>query len=359
MINELIIHLGDTKTGSTSIQKTLIGKGCVSPGKSILYPTKNHHLGLAKTLSTKRRFSERHERFNRIYEAFQNSDADYGIVSAEHFQFVEPEALSEAVETYWPDLAGSLRLVAYVRPHADKMLSAFSERIKLGSRLLSLNSFFDTLSDSDGLDYTPRFEKWRATFGDRFELRPFVRDELYHNDVVSDFYRVVLGSEDFAIKSPVEANPSLTVSQLSLLREVHKGVNIKLGSATGPRMREVRGSLGRLVTDHIQSTGLGQDGEKLRMPAALAARFTERYAADAEALDTAFFDKFLMSEALEKMQHKTIDTAQSLDATDYFPTDVISSVQSFAYVLADLVAQNPNKFKKMISGVRAGGSIET
>ncbi|PCI44584.1 MAG: hypothetical protein COB49_10930, partial [Alphaproteobacteria bacterium] len=59
MINELIIHLGDTKTGSTSIQKALVRNICQAPGKTIIYPTKNNHIGLAKTLDQKRRFNER------------------------------------------------------------------------------------------------------------------------------------------------------------------------------------------------------------------------------------------------------------------------------------------------------------
>ncbi|MFT7595545.1 MAG: hypothetical protein ACI8R4_002874, partial [Paracoccaceae bacterium] len=51
MINELIIHLGDTKTGSTSIQRALVNKACKSPGVSIEYPTANNHTALVNTLS--------------------------------------------------------------------------------------------------------------------------------------------------------------------------------------------------------------------------------------------------------------------------------------------------------------------
>lgn len=354
MINELIIHLGDTKTGSTSIQKALVGNICATPGKTILYPTGNQHRNLAKTLSTQRLFGAREAQFNRVYSAFQDSDADYGIVSAEHFQFVEPQALRDAIGTYWPELLGQVRLLAYVRPHAEKMLSAFSERVKLGADLRSLESFFDILSAGAALDYAPRFEKWRDTFGARFELRPFVRERLYQGDVVADFFRFVLGGENFEIKTPIEANSSLTVSQLSLLREVHKRLNATLGPARGPRRKEVLGSLGRLITDHIQSQGLGRDSERLRLPAALVERFTARYAADAEALDTGFFDGFPMSEALENIHLKTTETAQSLEAADHFAPDVIGSVQSFAQVLADMMARNPKKFRKMVAGVRAG-----
>ena len=353
MINELIIHLGDTKTGSTSIQKALVRNICQAPGKTIIYPTKNNHIGLAKTLDQKRRFNERAGRFNRLNSAFQESDADYGIVSAEHFQFVDPQTVHHAIETYWPDLTDRLRLVAYVRPHGDKMLSAFSEHVKLGSKLQSVETIFEKMSKLGWLDYTKRFEKWRDIFGDRFELRPFVREQLYQGDVVSDFFRFVLKTDDFELTGAVSANASLTISQLSLLREMHKHLSKKLRSPRGPKFREAESSAGRVVAEYIQANGLGKESDKLRMPSSLVDRFTEKFAADAEALDAAFFDGSPMSDALEKIHLKATDAVQSLDAGDHFSPDVISTVHVFADVLADLLGTNPDQFKQAIVNSRS------
>lgn len=357
MINELVIHLGDTKTGSTSIQRALVSRIFSTSGKSVVYPGKSNHIRLARTLSQKRRFGEREERFNKILAVFQKSDADYGIISAEHFQFVDPRVLQDAIETYWPDLKDRVRVVAYVRPHVSKFLSAYSERVKLGSMAQSLEGFFDALSATKGLDYKDRFDNWRDTFGDRFELRAFVPDRLYQGDVVHDFLKYVLGSEDFELTSAVLVNSSLTLSQLSLLREIHRKIGERTRSLKGPRIREAVGAAGRLVMGNMGLDGLGNDGDKLRMPKTLIDRFTDRYEADAEALDVAFFDGFPISGALEQAHSKTIDKPQSLDAATYFSPETISSVHILAGVLADLLVQAPLQFQQTVAIIRADSGL--
>ncbi|WP_083097450.1 hypothetical protein [Pseudophaeobacter leonis] len=120
MIKELIVHLGDTKTGSTSIQKALVNGAYDVPGKEILYPTGNHHIALAKTLTQERRFKQREARFKRVGQALRDSDADYGIISAEHFQFVDPEVFAESLKKYWP----ACRTGCVLWPMCDPILTS-------------------------------------------------------------------------------------------------------------------------------------------------------------------------------------------------------------------------------------------
>ncbi|MCB4457218.1 hypothetical protein [Leisingera sp. McT4-56] len=352
MINELVIHLGDTKTGSTSIQKTLVQKAYEVPGKSICYPSRTHHNPLSKTLFQKRFLKDREARFQNTGRVLLDSSADYGIISAELFQSVDPRALNEAIDSYWPEFRDQLRLVSYVRPHAEKFLSSFSERVKLGAGFSSLGEFFENQSHSGTLDYTPRFEAWRNVFGSRFELRPFVRERLHQGDVVQDFFRYVLGSGDFSISSRIEANSSLTVSQLAFLKEMHEQLKAGMGTGSKPVLKDAQNSLGRMVSEHMAANGLGTDGSKLRMPAELSDRFKERYAADAEALDTVFFDGFPMSEALENSAGNTADAPQSLKAEDHFDPATISSLRTFSQVLAGLLAEKPVQIKKAIGNIR-------
>ncbi|NRB19375.1 MAG: hypothetical protein HRU33_17840 [Rhodobacteraceae bacterium] len=353
MINELIIHLGDTKTGSTSIQSALASNICKASGVSFTYPTRFNHNGLAATLFRKRRFEDRAAAFKKIYVAFQKSDADYGIISAEHFQMVDPNELHQAIETYWPDLADRVRLVAYVRPHADKFLSSFSEHVKLGAMKTTVEEAFLAATNTGRFDYTPRFEAWREVFGDRFELRPFVRAQLFRSDVVADFFKFVLQAETFELGTIVSANTSLTVSQLSLLREVHIRVNKGLRPRNGPRVKDAQSALGRIVAEHLQSNGLGKNSKTLRIPTVLADQFIERYAVDAAALDEIFFEGSPMSDAMEKIHLKATTDDQSLNAADHFTADVISSVHVFADLMAEFVAESPERLKKDIQNIRA------
>lgn len=347
MINELVIHLGDTKTGSTSIQKALVQKAYEVSGQSIFYPTKNNHIAMAKTLSQARRVKQRETRFRRVGEAMSASGADYGVVSAEHFQFVDPQVFAEAIDAFWPQFRDRIRLVAYVRPHADKLLSAFSERVKLGNAMGSFEEFCETISGNQAIDYLPRFSKWREVFGSRFTLRPFVRQELFQEDVVSDFFRFMLQHENFRIEDGISANTSLTLPQLSLLREMHKTFYERLdghGRQRNADITEARNAMGRTVSERLRASGLGGHGEKVRIPEQLAPVIAERYSADAAALDAAFFEDTPMSDALEKIFAKTISMPQSLNAADHFSEETVASFGVFAGILADMLIDDPKGF---------------
>lgn len=355
MINELVIHLGDTKTGSTSIQKALVQKAYEAPGKTIFYPTKNNHIAMAKTLTQARRFGQRESRFRRVGEAMSSSNAEYGVVSAEHFQFVDPQVFAEAIDAFWPDLKDRIRLVAYVRPHPDKLLSAFSERVKLGNAMGSFEEFCDTISGNQAIDYLPRFRKWREIFGSRFTLRPFVRKELFRQDAVSDFFRFMLQHEDFRIEEGISANTSLTLPQLSLLREMHRTFHAGLRAHDGPQaadITEARNAMGRTVSERLRASGLGGDGGKVLIPEPLAAVITERYRADAAALDAEFFDGTPMSDALAQISSKTTSQPQSLEAADHFAGETVASFRVFAGILTDMLLDDPKGFLKSASKTR-------
>ena len=357
MINELIIHMGDTKTGSTSIQRVLSHEMWNAPDRSIVYPALSNHNGLAMTLTQKRAFDKRPVRFERLYEKFTTSDAEFGIISAEHFQFVDPRVFDEAVRTFWPDLSERMRLVAYVRPHASKILSAFAERVKLGLSD-SLEQFIDTTAERSLFDYAPRFESWREVFGERFTLRPFIREQLHKGDAVQDFFRFVFGDEEFHIAGEAEANSSLSLSQLAVMRDLHEHMRSRMPRGNAPRIREVREAIGRLVAEHLRASSLGQDGGKLRLPSSRLEFIRERYTADAEALDTAFFEGFPMSEALEDIGKNAIDAPPSRVAQDYFPEEFLKGVAVFSQVLADIAVQSPNEVRNAVARAYAQGDQE-
>lgn len=363
MIKELVIHLGDTKTGSTSIQNALVRGVCQVPGKTLFYPTRSNHVALAKTLTKKHRVDQRADRFNRLKTAFMNSDADIGIVSAEHFQFVDPNVLNEAIEAHWPMFRDRLRLVAYVRPHADKLVSTYSERVKLGGAVKGgIEAFFDTNSAINVFRYAERFGRWRTVFGDRFILRPFVRSELYQGDAISDFLRTILGQEDFEITGEIEANTSLTLAQLALMREMHKVLNAAIKSRKAPAYSEARAAVGRLTGEYIRRHKLGRNSTKLAIPRSMADAVRARYGADAAAVDAAFFTGTPMTDALAGLDRKLVDQPQSLEARDHFGPKVIQATRIFAHVLSDMVQIDPEATRASIGKARAtdaGGAGKT
>lgn len=355
MIKELVVHLGDTKTGSTSIQKVLKQKAYKTAGEEICYPTQNHHNALVRTLTRKRHLPQREVRFGSVYDRMSKSKAKLGVVSAEHFQFANPELFAQAARQYWPDLHENMRLISYIRPHHEKLLSSYSERVKLGIVSRDFNAFVEEIFESKLLDYAPRLQAWREVFGDRFVAKPFVRSAFYKEDVVEDFFKYALGHENFSIDGTATSNTSLTLPQLSLLRLAHQVLSKHRPTEDqkkNPSLFEARSSFGRSISEHINAQGLGADGAKLRLPEEFVARAQKRYAKDAKKLDDQFFGGNSMSKALENCGSKATKEVQSIAVEDYFNQETISAFSATTEIMAKMLVKNPRRFAKMVSATR-------
>jgi hypothetical protein len=250
-----------------------------------------------------------------------------------------------------------MRLGAYGRPHHEKRLSSFSERVKLGQVSGRFESFADEFLAGPLLDSLPRLQRWRDGFGDRFVVRPFVRSALHDQDVLADFFHTVLGHNDFTIAQDEASNSSLTLSQLALLRLVHRTISERRRANNKkmmPVIFEARSILGRTVSEHINAQGLGVGDARLALPKTLVAKVQQRYQADAAALDAQFFADMgtPMSDALAAAGRKAVSGPQSLKAADYFPPETIAAVQALAGILAEMLVRQPQSFGQMAGKTR-------
>lgn len=341
MVGEIIFHLGDCKTGTTSVQAVLAEgawKTGAGPGRDILYPARFNHIPLAKTLSVPAEAPHQADRFAKVRAAFDGSDAAHGVISAEHFEFVDPEALARAIDTH---LKGyEVRLIAYVRPHADRLVSTFAERAKKGLFQGDLEAMHDRLIEDRLLFYAPRFERWRALFGAAFTLRPFLRDRLWQGDVVQDFFRFVLGGAGFEITRETDRNESLSVQDIAMMRAVHDLIRKQ---HPGAQMRQAQQSLGWYMAD-LLGTMPFKRGIKPRMHAALAERVRAAYAEDAAALDAAFFEGDPMSAALAAAAGKAVEVPQSFEPRDHFSPAERRQFRAWARLLGRVMASDPEHF---------------
>jgi len=310
MVKEIVFHLGNRKTGSTSIQDALAQKAVHSPETSIFYPARANNLTLAKTLSPYHSIKKRQERFQMLARRIDRSDADIAVVSAEFFEEVDPQVLQEVIDQYLPQYRDNIRLIAYVRPHAERVLSNFAEQTKLGQFFGPLERFHQQIAKQKTLFYTPKFEAWRRVFGDAFELRPFIRDRLHNGDVVDDFIDYVLQGAHYTLQSLIRSNSSLSVEYLSMVREFQRilhenGAPTKLKIALGKY-------LGRQLATYPVETH-----RKLRLHKRAAQNIIETYQQDAAALDAEFFPQdHPMEAALLASLDKAIDKPLSLVPAD-------------------------------------------
>lgn len=298
MTCELVFHLGDRKTGSTSIQKTLTEALWQSDSRKLYYTAKGHNGPLAHALATGANADNIQQRFASLGQriARHAADADVAVVSSEGFEDVSPRTLKMALDAYLPEYAdSSLRLIAYVRPHGARVLSGYSEQVKRGQSVGSLEAYFNEGMALGRFEAFPRLSEWREVFGAAFTLRPMIRDGLYRNCVVQDFLRYALQSEDFSLSWQPDANPSLCAQDIALLREIHQQLD---GAGVTPAQA---GYLGAALGEQM-AVYPAPDGQRLHLPEALAEQVAAGCKQDAEALDGLFFDGTPMGDALEALK---------------------------------------------------------
>lgn len=339
MIEELIIHLGDRKTGSTSIQAALASKCWNCPSARLFYPADSNHNSLANAIRGEERGISLAQRGDKIRQRLVRSDAQFGVLSAEHFEAVSPHDLADFLGSYLPEVMSQFRLIAYIRPHADRLLSSFAERSKIGSNCASTVHLHQNFLSNNILMYAPRMREWRNVFGERVTFRPFIRSMLLDQDVVSDFFGFVFGSHPFTLRIPQLHNESLCVEDLVMLRAVH-GI---LRQRYGPRLDLfTRQAFGRRMGVVLASSRAS--GTRLSLHRSLVEKVITAYRDDAIAVDQEFFTGSPMLSALEQYREKAVEEEQSLDIEDYYSQEAIRQMACWAEFIGQIMASNQKQF---------------
>lgn len=314
MTPRLVIHLGDMKTGSTAIQSTLSKHAWECSSTRLIYPcgVNTSHINLAQSLQGQGNSDRIAALFNEIRLEMAAELFDVAVISAEQFENVDPLVLKAALERHLPEFQGAIRLIAYVRPHAERLASLYAERIKIGVFRGTLAQLAALFEQRRTMHYVPRFAKWRAAWGEAFTLRPMIRDRLHKRDVVADFLKFALETEDFSQLPTPDSNESVTLENLSILRMMH--LKLMKGATNA---EDYQGILGRALARRMAEVGLRQ-GTKVQLHRALAERVRKVYAQDALALDRAYFDGTPMSDALAAAPGKAVEVEQSIRVEDHF-----------------------------------------
>lgn len=336
MAKSLVLHIGDPKTGSSSIQEVMRNRLWESPSVTVAYPDQLNSFPLANALSDPKQAEHRVARYAKLASWLAASDADVAVVSAEQFFRVDPETLLSTLTEFLPDYLPTLRIVAYVRPHASRLLSAFMQRGKAGLYQGDMETFFKRTKGENLLIYAPRFQSWRDTFGDRFVLRPMIRSQLRDGDVVSDFLDIVLGGAPFKLRGAVEANPSLPLEYLAGLRDVQAIL----------KRNQIPNGTRHSVGDHVGMTLARMHpgaGTKLQVTQELYQDLKAQCLADAEALDAAFFGgQPLMAQALEEAGGDALAVKQVLAVKSHYSDETIQTLRQKSRNLVSLFKKRPS-----------------
>jgi hypothetical protein len=325
MVKSLCIHLGDCKTGSTSLQQTLKQGLAETPGTRLLYPVRGNelnHCALAATLYMPRRRARQDEMFADLAARLRASDADIALVSAEWFEFADPADLQAALRRHLPEHAETARLLAYLRPHAERVPSSFQESVKLGHFDGDLEAFHARALKRGDYLYAPRVRRWRETFGDRYEVRPMVRDRLREGCAVRDCLSWAVQGGPVRLAEEPRSNESLSLEDLAFLRALHRH-----GRFTPEHARRVARRLGARPAPG--------GGARLRLHRALAGEIERAYRADAEALDAELFEGAPLTAAFETARARAAEAPPSLEPEAHMDAAELRRLAALAEAMAE------------------------
>ncbi len=326
-IDKLVFHIGDPKTGSTSIQRTLYDNRWSATDTTIVTPKSLATRPIAQALAADMRSQATSEQFSQLAHWLSEQEADIAVISSEHFASVRPEDLKEAISCYLPDFETRVQVIAFVRPHASRLLSSYIQTVKTKGRSISFERYCRKMIRRKRRLYSPRFSSWRDSFGKAFVLRPMVTDHLYRGDVVADFFYQILGSEKFDLASAKRFNTSPTLNQLSLLLEFHNTLR-----ATQIPDR-VRTGFAREFAKFL-SICVRDERERMKIPQDIFNKLQQAFSQDAAFLDSEFFSGSPMSTALQEAGRNTADKPQTIILDERFNSQTVDVIRK---VLADLV----------------------
>ncbi|MGD9861810.1 MAG: hypothetical protein AB7S99_01235 [Pseudodonghicola sp.] len=352
----LVFHIGDRKTGTTALQYAFASGRVELKGHSLFYPAKISHNRLAghfealdPTASSPKARKKAEEACARLAQRIGDSEADLCLISGEMFESVPAATLQHVIDSQFADCADRIRVVAYVRPHAGRFLSGFTERVKLGGQRAignDLDGFLDQALAARMILYHDRFSALKQAFGDRFVLRPMIPAQLHRNSVIEDFIRHGLGVEEFTLTGAAPANESLGLEDLMRLKTLQR----HFGHLTVPRLRM---QIGAEFSHLVSQMPPPPIRTRLQLHRSVADRLQEACRADAQAMDAAFFDGApLMETELNTACANALETAQSLDPADYLSASEARSFEMMAQMIRSLLENTGQDWTSYLHDLR-------
>ena len=335
MVSEIVFHLGDSKTGSTSIQQTLVAQAWTGSTKSLFYNTRSNHIPLAHTLNRPKDKHLVQKRWTALRADLERAEADIAVISAEVFEFSDPDLFAETVREHLGAWEGRIRFITYLRPHAERMVSTYAERSKQGLFSGSLDEMHDRLRGTGLLSYAPRIAAWKAQWGEAYTVRPMIRSELHGGDVVEDFLSFVFRGDPVKPQAISGANESLTAADLAAMRLIHSHF------PNETRLRDAQKSLGWNLAQLISALPRPETAEKPRLHRSLAETLIETYRADAAEVDRLYFEDAPMTRSLEAAPGKALETAQPVEAASYFGPEALRLIEGLGQLLSRMITAAP------------------
>ncbi|WP_280570840.1 hypothetical protein [Chromohalobacter sp. 296-RDG] len=346
--SHLVVHVGDRKTGSTSIQEALATKRVSVEGKTLCYPSRMAHNYLRHELASTSDLSK--TSFQSLMENIYKEGADFTILSSELLELVDPKRMKVVKERYFDQVSDSVQFLAYLRPHAARIVSSCAEQFKIGTHQGGLEDFFLKTMKNREYYYYSRVSRWKEILGETYVLRPMIRSELKNSNVVDDFLHTAFQGHPFSIAAGASANESLGLRDLMLLKLIHR-----FTQDHPPQKRlQIGWTIAQLINED-EDEDKNEPQDKLRIHRSLAERVAKTYRKDAKKVDAMMFDgRSLLQAELDKAVDTAPVAAQSLEPEDYFSPNERRAIVSLAKTIGRLMGMNgvaPHLFQSRVQAM--------
>ncbi|MAY86797.1 MAG: hypothetical protein CML02_08800 [Pseudooceanicola sp.] len=341
MARRLILHIGDCKTGSTVLQTMLARGDCMPRNARLFVPGNGVHGALPRSLG--QRPAQYPARWKGMAKRLAEAEWDVAILSSELFEFIDPGKVARALRDHMGQWWDDLSVLVYVRPHAGRVLSQFCENIKLGHDTGTLDEFYRRFRRAGRLNYAERLEGWRAEFGDKLVVRPFVRDHLHQGDVRHDFAAQVFGADGYSLSDTgQDDNSALSIPDLALMRVLQRVMN------DGNVPVDTRVSLGKQLGQFLRNNALPDPAPKLRLHRKIAEDIRTRSADDAVRMDTEWVGAPCFAPALDSINSRP--DAADLSPEAIFDPATLRRITVWATLLLRQAQADPEGFGRMVRG---------
>ncbi|CAD5943774.1 hypothetical protein NO758_02084 [Planktothrix agardhii] len=248
---KVLVHIGYHKTGTSSLQKSLKISRSILAENGFLYPIldnknqhwplfpnfidtpENHHLFKSMGIKSKDINNWLQKRIKELDEQIASFNGHTCILSAEDFSII-PSFLIPKFKMFLTDRFDSVKIIAYIRPAEDLYCSQLQQQAKAGK-----NVFITFPVPGKNSSIKAKISKYVEEFGlEQISVVKFSHDSLYEGDVVRDFFKRFIVTDDQSLMrmnlNSVYANESICgaatialslLSQEKFPRFIEKGQN--------------------------------------------------------------------------------------------------------------------------------------
>lgn len=233
----VFLHIGSTKTGTTSIQRFMAQNRELLQEHGYIYPsfagTENHtklavygheegyhaldiRAGVRNPASRK----EYREDFEMLFRYTLGEVKEHVVFSSEHCSAIlHTEKEIGLIKSLLESLGQEIKIIFYARQQGDYLASRFSTNVITGRT--KPMTFPSKNALEFNMDYYAILQRWEQVFGrEAIVARVFEREKLVDGDVIKDFCSILGLSEDFLGKAvfPKRLNESLDFQTIEFLR---------------------------------------------------------------------------------------------------------------------------------------------